>query len=150
MSQSNRLSTTASIVTRPPKEIHTLLKDPEITISNTPFGLPGGDKGYGQRINFTLYVKKAVDWKGRAPLMPNGVKTGLGKAIALSKAAMDTLGTAIDPATGYLVPRKGLRQRELRERVAPMLPEEVRRRRREYRAPGVTPYPALGITVPAV
>jgi len=150
VSQTNRIATSATVTVRHPKEIHALLKDPTITISNTPFGLPGGDKGYAQRTNFTLYVKSPVAWKGAAPMMPNGVKTGLGKAIALSKAAMDTLGTAVDPRTGWLVPRKGLQQRAIRDRVTPMTPEEIRARRRLYRRPGVTPAAALGVTIPTI
>jgi len=149
MSQTNRIATSASVSIRHPKEIHTLLKDPTITISNTPFGLPTGDKGYAQKLNFTLYVKKPVIWKGAPERMLAGVREGLGKAVGLSKAWVDrpeALGTAIDPRTGWLIPRKGLKQREIRAQVRPLPPEEKRRRRRLYRAPGVVPLEALGIT----
>jgi len=127
---------------RHPKEIMGIMKDPDITVSSTPFIEHGGDKGFGQHLNFCLYVKKSVDWKGNAFAMPAAAKAGLHKAVDTSKGAVDVLGTAIDTATGRLIPRKGLRQRELGAAVR-MPAEERRRRARAYRAPGTVPIESL-------
>jgi len=148
MSQANRIISTGVLTTMSPREIRGALKTREFQVAETPFIENAGDKGYGQHVNFTLYVKKTVDWKGDPLRMPMGAREGLGKAITLSKAAMDVTGTAVDPKTGRLVPRKVLTQREKRETVTPLSPEEVRARKRAYRRPGVTPYTAIpGVTV---
>lgn len=131
MSQINRLGTTALILGMSPKDFQAALKDPDVQISDTSLGLPGGSKGNARLPNFFAYVKGAVGWKGHKGPMPDGAYAGLGKAIATSQAARGVLGTAIDPRTGCLVTRKDLKQRALSPGRSPRKPS---------RSPGTVPY----------
>lgn len=58
-----------------------------------------------------LVVRKAPPWTGEPLLMPEGTREGLEKAIALSRSLAGVKGTAIDPATHELLPRKALLQK---------------------------------------
>lgn len=112
-------------------ESRALRRHPEISVSVTPFGsLPGMEAETG------IYVKDAVDWKGDVGKMPPGAAEGLVKyAIPASVAAAGTLGTAIDPKTGAVVPAKVIKQREVAS--AKYSPEEMRKRRKiAARKPG--------------
>ena len=72
--------------------------DPAHRTATTPFGaLPGK----AQR-----YVGRSVPWKRNLEAAPAAVKSGLGKAIAISKKCAGVLGIAINPRTGETVPGK--------------------------------------------
>jgi len=147
MSISNRRATSIIVAHMTPGEWLMEKQKRDYIISITPFGSPPvADTAVAP--GFRMYIKRTggVVWKGAPEMMVERVKMGLGKAIALSRAAMDTLGTAVDPKTGNLIPRKGLRQRELAPAVTPMTPEERRARRRV----GVTKAVGLGITIPTI
>lgn len=112
MSQSRRIASSIIVSGMNPQDLIGVLRSPRITLSNTPFGLPGGNKGTVRNPNFSLYFKKAVDWKGDVDAMPPGARSGLSRAISISQGARGVRGTAIDPRTGNLVPRKAVVQRE--------------------------------------
>jgi len=88
--------------------------DPRVRLTQTPFGTPPGVS--------TVYPSGAVAWKGKTgkkgakgadiPELPSKVKSGLSKAISVSQRCAGVKGTAIDPETGFEVPRKVLCQRD--------------------------------------
>jgi len=147
MSIANRRATSIIVAGMTPGQWLVEKQNPDYIISVTPFGSPPV-ADTARAPGFRMYIKPTggVVWKGAPERMVDRVKMGLGKAIALSRAAMDTLGTAVDPKTGNLIPRKGLRQRELAPRVMPMTPEQIRAARRV----GTARAEALGITIPAI
>ncbi|MBW2673344.1 MAG: hypothetical protein JRD89_08035 [Deltaproteobacteria bacterium] len=87
---------------------------PDMRLTQTPFGTPPGMD--------TVYPSGAVAWKGKTgkrgakgtdiPELPSKVKSGLAKAISLSERCKGIKGTAVDPETGFEVPRKVLCQRD--------------------------------------
>lgn len=147
MAKSFREAVSASIVRRDPREIFAIKKDPDYSLSSTPFGSPPGAMivKNAAEMPAKLYLKKAVVWKGKPEAMYPGVKLGVGKIIALSRAAIGTLGTTVGPK-GTLIPAKGVKQMELSPRVKPLTPEE----RRERQRVGVARAERLGITIPAI
>lgn len=79
-------------------DVAAIAADPAHRTATTPFGaLPG--KG-------VRYVGRAVMWKRNFAAAPAAVKSGLSKAIAISKGCAGVLGVSINPITGETVPGK--------------------------------------------
>ncbi len=66
--------------------------------ATTPFGAAPG-KG-------VRYVGRSVPWKFNPAAMPTAVKSGLAKAIAISRGCKGVLGIGINPITHETVPAK--------------------------------------------
>jgi len=64
-----------------------------------------------------IVIRKAPPWKKNVMEMPPGTRRGLGISISLSKKCSGIRGSAIDPSTGKLVPRKALKQKELSRKL---------------------------------
>ena len=133
MAKARLLVSEKALANIPPEKIDAVLESKNIMVSETPFGSPPGTE--------LLYVKSAVDWKGDPTKLPEGSKTGLGKAIGTSRACAGVTGTTVDPKTGNEVPRKVLCQRSA---------SPGRAARKAYRRPGAMTAEALGISVPAI
>lgn len=79
-------------------DVAAIAADPAHRTATTPFGaLPGR----GVR-----YVGRSVPWKRNPPAMPSAVRSGLEKAIKISKGCAAVLGIAVNPLTGETVPAK--------------------------------------------
>lgn len=83
-------------------DVAEIAADPAHRTATTPFGaLPGR----AQR-----YVGRAVAWKRNAAAMPSKVRTGLDKAIGISRECKGVLGIGVNPLTGEIVPNKAICQ----------------------------------------
>ncbi len=72
--------------------------DPAFRTARTPFGaLPG---------RIQRYVGRSVPWKKHKERMPTAVRTGLDKAIGISRGCKGVLGVGVNPITGEVVPAK--------------------------------------------
>jgi len=152
MSKTYRIACTKSAVTMPPKELKSLQKDKTIIMSSTYLGSTDRMRPIPrnvQELEPVIYFKDAVVWKGAPEQMVPGVKVGIGKCIALSRAAIDTTGVIVGPK-GLLIPRKGARQKELAPGVKPMTPEEKRAKRRKPLPQIEEKARVLGVTIPAL
>lgn len=79
-------------------DVAEIAADPAHRTATTPFGaLPG---------RAIRYVGRAVMWKRNFAAAPTAVKSGLTKAIAISKKCAGTLGVGVNPLTGEVVPNK--------------------------------------------
>ncbi len=79
------------------------LENPRFSISRTPFGARPGE--------IRLVAKHAVPWKFKSvDELPEGVKSGLQKAISVSRACAGVKGTVI--YRGVVMPRKAYCQIE--------------------------------------
>lgn len=78
-------------------DIADMSKDRAHRAATTPFNNKPGPQ---------RYVGAAVPWKMNFAAAPAAVKSGLDKAIKISKGCAGIFGTAINPLTGGLVPAK--------------------------------------------
>ena len=130
MSKARLLATEKLVANLSPEELQRVLKSRGVTLSETPFGSAPGEE--------LLYVKTPVSWKGDASKMPQGAKDGLGIAIGMSQACAGVRGIAVDPKTGYEVPKKVLCQRAI---------EYTRKARKATRKAGSVPAESIGLTI---
>jgi len=78
-------------------EVAAISKDPAHRTATTPFS---------KSPRHQRYVGGSVPWKMHAEAMPSAVRSGLEKAIKISKKCAGVLGIAINPLTGGTVPAK--------------------------------------------
>lgn len=77
-----------------------------IRLTTSPFGLTPEE--YAS--NPPIYVGASVAWKNHPEKMPSGVKSGLAKAIKISKACAGVTGTVI--WHGKVYPKKCIEQKK--------------------------------------
>lgn len=126
MSKARLIATEKMMQNLTPEEQNQAFRDPDISISVTPFGSPEGKE--------RLYVKDAVDWKGDATKMPAGARDGLAAAVGISRACEGVTGTTVDPRTNNELPAKDLCQRAV---------PYTKKERKYSRRPGTVPIEEL-------
>ena len=79
-------------------DVAEIAADPAHRTATTPFGaLPG---------KAIRYVGRAVAWKRNFAAAPAAVRSGLEKAIKISKGCAGVRGIGVNPITGEVVPQK--------------------------------------------